>query len=303
MSKEINIFGYGTGLAASVPGCQMGPNLLQQQKAVIQNVFTQLGNQHINFCWHEFLQLQGAVADDAKDVDKFSLIADICQRLATQIEQAVSQQKFFLALGGDHSMAIGTWSGAHQVLNAYGNIGLIWFDAHLDSHTPQTSFSGSIHGMPVAALLGHGDERLISILNSQPKILPQHLCLIGIRSYEPAEKKLLERLGVRIFYMKEVQQRGLSAVLQEALSIAKTNTVAYGISIDIDAIDPKDAPGIGSPEPGGLLANDLIDQLSGIIADPKLLGVEIAEFNPRFDNDNKTLQLIFKLVQSIINTS
>jgi arginase len=197
-------------------------------------------------------------------------------------------------LGGDHSCAIGTWSGAASALQ--GPLGLIWVDAHLDSHTPESSPSKNIHGMPLATLLGYGDPTLTGIQNAKPKILPENVVLIGIRHYEPAEHELLSTLGVKIFYMEDITEMGLDAVMTSALAIITEKTEAFGISVDVDGIDPLDAPGVGYREPNGIPAFDLLKSLKLLIQNKAFIGAEIAEFNPERDIEHKTEKLIIDLI-------
>ena len=238
------------------------------------------------------------VAD--REINTLPIVASYCQEIAETVYEVVREGKLFTVLGGDHSCAIGTWSGAYRALRGQGRFGMIWVDAHMDSHTTTTSHSGAIHGMPLAALLGHGDPTLTRIGAAEPKLLPQNVALIGVRSYEPEEAELLESLGVRIFYIEEVQRRGLTACFEEALTIARRNTLAYGVSIDLDAIDPSDAPGVGSPEPNGLRGDELIDALSLVKDSDDLLGLEIVELNPNRDQRDKTAKLASQLLLAAI---
>jgi len=180
-----------------------------------------------------------------------------------------------------------------------GSLGFIWIDAHMDSHTPQTTLTGNIHGMPLACLLGFGEQGLINLATPTPKFNPKHICLVGIRSFEPEEEALLKRLNVRIIYMAEVRQRGLADVMAEAIKIATTGTVGYGLSIDIDSIDPADAPGTDVVEPGGLAGEELCQAVQVFAHDKRLIGAEIAEFDPHRDKDQKTEKLIARLVSAI----
>lgn len=205
-----------------------------------------------------------------------------------------------MVIGGDHSCAIGTWSGAAQAIASRGNLGLIWIDAHMDSHTPQTSHSGAVHGMPLAALLGQGDSRLTAILGASAKLKPNHICLIGVRSFEEEEAALLAKLGVRIYDHDEVNARGIAEVLAEAHALIKQHTVAYGISVDLDAVDPHEAPGVGSPEPGGLSGKALCAELARYKHDASLLGIEVVELNPVRDKLGLTSALAMRILLSVV---
>jgi arginase len=285
--KNISLIGCASGIAAGDAGTGDGPTIL-----ATSNLQSELSNNGVNAEWQNILHpltLPTVLAT----------VADLCTRLAEQTRKAVQQQQLFTVFGGDHSCAIGTWSGVAAALADRGSLGLIWIDAHMDAHTPETSESGNIHGMPVACLLGHGAPELTKILTAQSKIKPEHICLIGIRSYEHGEAELIKRLGVRVFMMEEVAQRGIQAVMQEALGIVRQAGAGYGISIDLDGLDPTDAPAVGTPAAGGICAADLCKSLELLQHDEKLLGAEITEFNPHHDKDKKTEKLICDLLLAI----
>lgn len=287
-SKSIYFLGYASSIGGPGPGCGDGPLFLQKSE-----YFAGLNQSGLDLHW----QLMTAPAKE--DKSKLESVTRQCTLIANHVADLVKQKKFFLVLGGDHSCAIGTWSGVCQAMQSQGPLGFIWVDAHLDSHTPQTTLTGNLHGMPLACLLGHGEKCLIDLAVSSRKFNPENICLIGIRSYEPEERELLERLKVRVIYMEEVQQRGLAAVMDEALQIATKGTVGYGLSIDIDSVDPADAPGTDVVAPGGLSGEELYRSVQIFAGDPRLLGAEIVEFDPHRDIDQKTEILITKLVRAI----
>jgi arginase len=226
---------------------------------------------------------------ESKILDKYDHLALLNQRLADAAYRLASEHPFFLSLGGDHSSAIGTWSGVARAQK--GEIGLLWIDAHMDAHTPETSESGNIHGMPVAALLGYGDPRFTRL---SPRLNPRNVALIGIRSFESAEEALLKRLGVRIYYMQEVKERGFQAVLKEAEELVSLHTTGYGISFDLDGIDPTFVPAVGTPVPDGLDPKELLGGLSQLKKRP--LALEIVEYIPSLDPQRQALSLIQKMV-------
>jgi arginase len=285
--KSLQILGAAWGDGAGDHGCAAGPYSLQQSLLISQP----------SFHWRTIIDKLSLSHKLDKDVN--SRIAALCQQLAQQTEQLYREHQPFLTIGGDHTCAIGTWSGVFAAIEKQGPLGLIWFDAHMDSHTPQTTVSGNLHGMPLACLLGYGNEALTHLMTPTPKLQPHHVCLIGVRSFEAGEAALLQSLNVRIFFMEEVEERGLAAVFQEAHQIVTHGTQNYGISIDLDAIDPLEAPGVGSPEPHGLNSEDLIETLQTICGDPRLIGAEIAEFNPEHDIDHRTALLIEKLATAL----
>lgn len=283
-----NLIGYANGQTANDSGCADGPEAYKRSTS-----FDLLKKKYPEIKWDTILK------PDLNVSDKIQQTREICEQLALQTKSYIKKNEPFITLGGDHSCAIGTWSGAYAASHEKGNIGLIWVDAHMDSHTPETSPSNNIHGMPLATLLGYGHESLTSILSNNPKLLPENVCLVGIRSYESGEAALLDRLGIRIFKMEEIEQKGLSTVFREALSIVQKNTIGFGISIDLDAIDPLEAPGVGCPAPNGISANGLIESLAHLFKNSSFLGVEIAEFNPHHDREHKTENIISALIDSL----
>ncbi|MEW5755475.1 MAG: arginase [Pseudomonadota bacterium] len=234
---------------------------------------------------------------DKRDIT--GIVAAFCNRLSDVVANALMEGHFPIIIGGDHSCAIGTWAGVHHVFD--GPLGMIWVDAHMDSHIPETSPSGALHGMPLAALLGLGDGALTQINGETPTLNPQNVCLYGVRSYEAGEAAILQNLGVRVITMEEINDVGHKATWNLALSIAKQHTVGYGISIDLDAVDPKDAPGVGSPEPGGLPGRWLAELLFSVKCDSELIALEIAEFNPYLDRNNQTLGVIDDIISAVLD--
>uniref|UniRef100_A0A914WKX6 Arginase n=1 Tax=Plectus sambesii TaxID=2011161 RepID=A0A914WKX6_9BILA len=225
-------------------------------------------------------------------------VIEFSRRLAKATEVAVRQQRRLLVIGGDHSCAIGTWSGVASALRANGPLGLIWVDAHLDSHTPDSSDTGNIHGMPVAHLLGYGNTMLRHVGDPNAKILPQHLAFVGIRSFEPAEQELVESIGVRVFYMDEVRSRGINDVMQEALDIASSDTAGFGMSIDIDGFRIEDAPAVGTPVEGGIDACQFMEAVKRLDLS-RLIATEIVEFLPQLDQNSKSERLVVDLIETI----
>lgn len=291
ISKAVHLVGYASGIAGPDPKCGDGPLVMKKSPYL-----SALAKKNIALTWEEMI----APPKDFSHTTKLSVIAQCCEKLAKAVADIAKRKEFFTVFGGDHSSAIGTWSGAYHAIKSQGSMGLIWIDAHMDSHTPHTSRSGNIHGMPLACLLGHGMPSLTTILENDPKIKPEHVCLIGVRSFERGEAALLKELNVRIFFMEEVRQRGLAAVMQEALEIVTKNTAGFGVTIDIDSIDPMDAPGTGTREPYGIAAKDLCSALQLVAAQSGLLGCEIVEFDPALDQDHKTEKLIPHLLAALV---
>ena len=219
-------------------------------------------------------------------------LANLLGRLADKTEAAIRSGERLLVIGGDHSIAVGTWKGIGRALGSMP--GLIWIDAHLDAHIPATSPSGNAHGMPVAALLGEVVPEMTDIAG--PPLEPARLVIIGVRSFEVAEYRLLNRLGVRIVDAETVAAKGAATVLAEAR--AWLGPGPWGLSLDIDAIDPLAAPGVNTPVADGLAAGELCNTLRGLLRQRDCVGLEIAEYNPQRDPDGRTARLIHDLVEA-----
>jgi arginase len=285
--RPIQIIGVASGLGAQDQGCADGPEALRAG-----GLLTRLQAAGLRANWQETLRPLAAP-------DPTQAITALCTRLSQTIYNSIEAGNFPLVIGGDHSSAVGTWSGLHRAL---GNqrLGLIWIDAHMDSHTPQTSPSGALHGMPLACLLGYGLPALTAIGGPPPQLLPQHVCLIGVRSFEPGEAALLEQLQVRVFPMDEIHKRGIDAVIGDALPIVLQGTAGFGISIDLDALDPREEPGVGSPVADGLLGQELLSGLKRLRRHPALLGLELMEYNPHRDFEQRTANMALDLAECLL---
>jgi arginase len=286
-AKHIEIIGAAACWGAKDHFCESGPSVLRNRGLLRE---LQMQGSEVNWRHLDLPYLPD------REANTLPIIASYCEELADAVYDVVSGGAQFAVVGGDHSCAVGTWSGVHRAVSQQGAFGLIWVDAHMDSHTPASSHSGAVHGMPLAALLGYGDARLTRIATPLPKLQPKHVCLVGVRSYEPEEAALLEQLKVRVFYMDEVERRGLDAVFAEALERVQRGTLGFGVSIDMDALDPQDAPGVGSPEPHGLRGDDLVQSLTMVKEVEGLLGIELVEFNPTRDDADRTAKLASQLL-------
>ena len=290
MTPSLNLLGFASGIAANNPDCALGPWYLYYHP----ELFT---TKEMLVHWQTMIQ----TTSSKRGADVLTLVEDNVKQLGLAVLSLAREEKAFCVIGGDHSCAIGTWSAVAHANRLRGDIGLIWIDAHMDSHTPTTSTTQNIHGMPVAHLLGEGTERLTQLFDSAPKIKPNNLIIIGIRSYEPSEAALLKRLGVTVIFMEEVRQRGIHAVLTEASHRLTQTTCGFGISIDMDAIDPHDAPGVGCPEAHGLEGAALVSALQSMPYQSPFLGLELTEFNPIVDQDGKTAKLLVNLMHAVFS--
>ena len=228
-------------------------------------------------------------------------ILKTCAELCAQVTAAMERGRMPLVLGGDHSLAIGSVAGSTAFHAKKGeSLGLIWFDAHGDANTPGTTPSGNIHGMSLAVCMGLGDDELVNLGGRAPKIQPRNVALIGIRDLDPGERDTLKRSGCTVYTMRDLDERGMRDVVDEAIRIASDGTAAIHLSFDMDVIDPEDAPGTGTPVWGGVtyreahLAMELINDRAEIAA------IDVVEVNPVLDSQNMTGILAAELVQSVL---
>lgn len=290
LTRRVSVIGVASGLGAGDPACQDGSDVVRALRFL-----SDLEAVDDGLHWDEPVRAARPVSNDHVEA-----VQGVVGQLADRVGQHLARGDFPLVIGGDHSIAIGTWSGVKRALGGSARLGLIWIDAHMDSHTLATSQTRNVHGMPLASLLGHGDPRLTGVAGAAPKLLPEDVCLIGVRSFESDEAALLRQLGVRVYFMHEVRRRGLSEVFAEAMDRVGQHTQGYGISIDLDALDPTEGPGVGTPVPGGLLRADLTDALALAHGDERLLAVEIVEYNPYLDQHFVTARAIHDLCQSLL---
>lgn len=221
-----------------------------------------------------------------------------CNLLSTRIERIMSVKSFPLILGGDHSIAIGTLAGICNFNRRQNKtIGLIWFDAHGDLNTNETTPSGNIHGMPLAACLGIGSKYLTSIGGEFTKIHPKNVVLIGIRELDEGEKKLIRKLGLTIYTMEDIDREGMSVVVKKSLRKLK-HVDHLHVSFDLDSLDPQVAPGVGTPVKGGLDYREVHSFMEALFDSGRLSSLEVVEANPILDIKNQTAELAVDLILS-----
>jgi arginase len=226
-------------------------------------------------------------------------IAASCARLAGLVRETLARGAAPLVLGGDHSVAVGTVSGLSQFFRERGqSIGLIWLDAHADMNTPESSPSGNVHGMPLACIVGMGPPELTDLFGFRPKVAPRNTVIVGLRDVDKTEKPQVRQSGVHAFTMRDIDERGLRSVMEEAIALASDGTAGFHVSLDMDFVDPAYAPGVGTPVRGGVtyreahLAMEMIGDSSGVLA------LEVVEVNPVIDEFNRTADLAVELVMS-----
>lgn len=294
--KRATIIGVLMDLGADRRGVDMGPSAvrvanLNQRLEELGYLVTDAGNIPVRNA--EML----SIADNrAKYLHE---IAIACQTLADQVEESLERESTPIILGGDHSIAMGSVAGlAAFYRRTNERVGVIWFDAHGDMNTPETSPSGNIHGMPFAAILGNGAEELTHISGFAPKVQAEDCVLIGARSVDPDEAVALKQSGVRVVTMRELDERGMSAVMDEAMWLASRRTAGFHVTMDMDFVDPDYAPGVGTPVPGGPTYRESHLAMEKIADSGKMLSFELTEINPVLDNANRTAELGVQLILS-----
>jgi arginase len=290
--SEIGIVGVPMDLGAGRRGVDMGPSAIRY--AGLEHDLQAMGLQVTD---HHNIAVPGPESGEIGNPRaKFeALIEDACIELRGHVAEIARAGSFPLVLGGDHSIAMGSVAG---VLDAFGDVGVLWIDAHGDINTPETSPSGNVHGMPVAALLGRAGLGARLDWGSR-KIRPDRVVLYGTRTLDPGERTLIRELGIRMFTMTEIDQRGVTATVAEAIDLLR-GPGGIHVSLDMDAVDPLEAPGVGTPWPGGLTYREAHLAME-LLADTGLVtSMEVAEVNPIHDHENRTAKLAAELILSAL---
>ncbi|MGZ4836863.1 MAG: arginase [Terriglobales bacterium] len=226
-------------------------------------------------------------------------ITQTCTKEAELVVKTLEAGKVPLVIGGDHSIAVGTVSGVSEFYRRQNQaVGLLWIDAHSDINTPDSSPSGNVHGMPLAAIMGLWTSELANIFGFSPKVRPENCVLIGVRDIDAIEKENIRRAGIEVFTMRDIDERGMRTVMEEALRMAGRGTAGYHVSLDMDWIDPEDAPGVGTPVRGGATYREAHLAMEIIADHGRMLSFEIVEVNPVIDEHNRTADLAVELALS-----
>ena len=302
-TRNIRVIGVPLDLGASRRGVDMGPSAmrvagLEQRLESLGHQVTDSGNIRVDIA-----ETQNFGSPHARFLAQ---IADTCTRTAEAVLESLNEGLTPFVLGGDHSIAAGTVSGVAEFYRRHQQkIGVLWIDAHSDINTPATSPSGNVHGMPLAALLGLDANQtsdltpLSQIFNYAPKIAPEHTVILGVRDIDAAERENIRRAGIGAVYtMRDIDERGMRTIMEEALQIASQGTAGYHVSLDMDWIDPEDAPGVGTPVRGGATYREAHLAMEILSDHGHLLSFEIVEVNPILDDRNHTADLAVELACS-----
>lgn len=292
---SIDLIGVPLDLGASRRGVEMGPSAVR---------LARLG-QHLVSLGHDVVDT-GDIAVPTRETLGFGrgleylpTITAVCQSVAERTAQVVRNRRIPLVLGGDHSVSAGSAAGVANALAERGErLGVIWLDAHADLNTPDSSESGNVHGMPLAHLLGHGDPATAAIATPGPAVRPEHAVVIGARDLDPAERRHIREFGVRVYTMREIDERGMRAVLLEAIALVSDGTQGIHVSLDLDFLDPREAPGVGTPVRGGATYREAHLAMETLWDTGRVVSMDLVEVNPVLDRENHTAELAVGLVAS-----
>lgn len=293
--KNISIIGVPMDLGQSRRGVDMGPSAIRYA-GVIERL------EKLNYKIRDLgdLNIKRPTAREELEEDQplrnLKQVVETNEQLAKMINKEVENGHFPLVFGGDHSIAIGSLAG---IARHYDNLGVIWYDAHGDLNSGDTSPTGNIHGMPLAASLGLGHEQLTNVFDYSPKIKPENIVIIGARDLDPPEKELIRELDLNVYTMHEIDRMGMPEVMEEAITYLKDRTDGVHLSLDLDGLDPTDAPGVGTPVIGGLTYRESHLAMEMLAEANIITSAEFVEVNPMLDDHNKTADVAVGLMGSL----
>ena len=295
---KIKILGVPLDLGQERRGVDMGPSAVRA--AGLNHALKSLGH-HVEDAGNIHVRLPEEQHFGDRHAKYLKEIAETSQEIAHRIYEALEGGYFPVSLGGDHSVAIGTQAGISKFYRDRNqSVGCLWIDAHADMNTPESSPSGNVHGMPFAATLGHGPAALSQIFGFAPKMRPEKCVLIGVRDLDARERRIVRDSGVHVFTMREIDEQGMRTVAEKAIALASEGTAGFVVSFDMDAVDPDEAPGVGTPARGGITFREAHLAMEMIADSRKMLAFELVEINPIIDVMNKTAILGVGLVASAL---
>lgn len=293
MKKQITMLGVPMDLGQSRRGVDMGPSAIRYTGIVER--LRKIGCDIEDAGNIEVSNAPGAQVSEEKNLTNFAEVRNTSEKLAERVSRILMSSRFPLILGGDHSIAIGSIAGASA---HFEKMGVIWYDAHGDLNTAETSPSGNIHGMPLAVSLGRGYENLVNIHQHRTKIKPEHVVIIGARDLDEGEKDYISETGMLVFTMHEVDRLGVAEVMDRTLRhVAECDGVH--LSLDLDGLDPHDAPGVGTPVPGGMSYRESHLAMEILAEADIITSAEFVEVNPILDERNKTAEAAAALMGSL----
>lgn len=295
--EVISIIGMPMDLGQSRRGVDMGPSAIRYAGAVerlekLGYMIKDLGDLSIK----RPTAREELEANNKESLKNLKQVVEANEELGKMVDKEVARGHFPLILGGDHSIAIGSLAG---IAKHYNNLGVIWYDAHGDLNSDETSPTGNIHGMPLAASLGIGHDSLVNILGYRPKVKAENVVIIGARDLDPPEKELIKELDMKVYTMHEVDRLGMPKIIEETIHYLKDRTDGVHLSLDLDGLDPTDAPGVGTPVIGGLTYRESHLAMEMLAESKIITSAEFVEVNPMLDEHNKTADVAVGLMGSL----
>jgi arginase len=298
MARSVAIVSVHMDLGAGRRGVDMGPSAIRV--AGLSRQIEALG-WRLRELGSVVVQEPEATRQGGENARYVKEVLDVCIRLRDVTSKALAAGCLPIVLGGDHSIAMGSVSAVARHHRERGKpIGLLWVDAHTDMNLPETSPSGNVHGMPLAHLLGYGIPALRRLSGAPRAVSPEHVALLGVRSVDKGEREVVRQSGVRTYTMAEIDERGFATCLKEALERVTTGTAGFHLSFDLDGVDPRYAPGVGTPVNGGLTYREAHLTCESAARSGRLLGLDMVELNPTFDEQNRTGRLAAELILSAL---
>ncbi|MDE3197657.1 MAG: arginase [Acidobacteriota bacterium] len=298
-TSHLAIIGAPLDLGQGRRGVDMGPSAVRvaglgsRLKALGYDV-ADLGNIEVD-------QAESLPSHGSAEARFLPEIARACERLSDRVATALSSGRAPIVLGGDHSIAVGTVGGVSKYFRSTEQkIGLLWVDAHADMNTPEISPSGNVHGMPLACIVGRGPGALVDLAGYRPMVDPHNVVLVGIRDVDQLERESVRETGVTAFTMRDVDERGMRSVMDEAIAIASSGTAGFHLSLDMDFVDPAYAPGVGTPVRGGATYREAHLAMEVICDSGRMTSMEVVEVNPVIDEVNRTAELAVELILSAL---
>lgn len=297
----VRIIGVPSDLGANIRGANIGPSAVRI--AGLHEKISVLGYK-IEDAGDLLVPIRETLAAASANEKYLTPIKNICDLLRMEVCTTLARNLMPIVIGGDHSIAIGTIAGVSEFHRKKNDqIGIIWVDAHADMNSPKSSPTGNIHGMPLLTSLGTGIPQLVELGNFSGKVRPENVALVGIRTLDHEEKRICKESGIRYFTMREIDERGMAQVMEDAIAVATNGTAGIHLSFDVDAIDPLYAPGVSTPVTGGISYREAHLALEMIADTSKLISMEFVELNPMRDVSHKTAELLVELVQSALGKS
>ncbi|MBX7172887.1 MAG: arginase [Pyrinomonadaceae bacterium] len=301
LGKKIGLIGVPLGFGASKRGSALGTRTIRQANVRGKKLIEHISDLGFQVHDYEDLDLPRPIESSTENPKFLTEMNHSVEKIIPAVKNILENEELPVILGGDHSIALPTFSAIQSHFRSNnGEVGLIWFDAHADMNTPDTSPSGNLHGMPLAHLLGFGLSQFAELEGFTPKVNPKFLAHIGARDLDNGEKKLIRELGIHCWTMHEIDRYGMNYCIEKAIEVASQAPNGFAVTFDVDSLDPIDAPGSGTLVRGGISYREAHLALERISETDKMRSFEIVEVNPMLDRDNRTSELAVELILSVL---